>query len=205
MAIMTFPHSRWHGFASSLERCGESLPERETDRAARWYRKAVEYLPSYVKARVHLAEIHLSCDQDGDAEALLVPAIASGDPEVRWRLADVMTATGRPAAADEQLEAARRGLEVLLGKHLLAFADHGAEFYAGSGNNPRRAFELASINVANRPTLRAFAQTHATAIAADELRAASEILAAAENAMGWNRRVPSIAAGGNWKSDGAAT
>jgi hypothetical protein len=33
---------------------------------------------------------------------------------------------------------------------LLAFADHGAEFYSGSGNNPRRAFELASINLANR-------------------------------------------------------
>ena len=31
------------------------------------------------------------------------------------------------------------------------FADHGAEFYSGSGNDAARAFELASINVANRP------------------------------------------------------
>ncbi len=36
---------------------GELVPERQSARAARWYRKAVEYLPSYVKARVHLAEI----------------------------------------------------------------------------------------------------------------------------------------------------
>jgi tetratricopeptide (TPR) repeat protein len=163
---------------------GELVPEREADRAARWYRKAIEYLPSYVKARVHLAEIYLSCDRAGDAEALLIPAIATGDPEVRWRLADVLTTTGRSAAAEEQLQAARRGFEVLLGKHLLAFADHGAEFYAGSGNDPRRAFELARVNVANRPTLRAFTQAHATAIAAGDLRAASESLAAAETRWG---------------------
>ena len=38
------------------------------------------------KARVHLAEIYSSSGRAGDAEALLIPAISSGDPEVRWRL-----------------------------------------------------------------------------------------------------------------------
>jgi transposase len=47
------------------------------------------------------------------------------------------------------------GFDAVLHRHLLAFADHGAEFYAGSGNDQRRALDLARINVANRPTLRA--------------------------------------------------
>jgi hypothetical protein len=37
----------------------------------------------------------------------------------------------------------------------LAFADHATEFYAGTGNDRRRALELARVNVANRPTRRA--------------------------------------------------
>jgi tetratricopeptide (TPR) repeat protein len=38
---------------------GELVPARQSDRAALWYRKAVAYLPAYVKARVHLAEIYV--------------------------------------------------------------------------------------------------------------------------------------------------
>jgi hypothetical protein len=39
------------------------------------------------------------------------------------------------------MQAARFGFEALLERHFLAFADHGAEFYAGSGNNSRRAVD----------------------------------------------------------------
>src|SRR6185503_7896660 len=59
-------------------------------RAALWYRRALAYLPGYVKARVHLAEICTGQEQTGDAEALLLPALASGDPEVPWRLAEAL-------------------------------------------------------------------------------------------------------------------
>ena len=163
---------------------GELVPEPELNRAARWYRKAIDYLPCYVKARVHLTEIHFSCGRWEEAEALLHPVIDSSDPEVAWRLADVLNATGRFAAAEAQLQAARAGFEVLLDKHLLAFADHGAEFYAGSGGNRTRAYELARLNLANRPTLRAFEQAYATATAADEAHAATEILAAARSRWG---------------------
>lgn len=45
-----------------------------------------------------------------------------------------------------------------------AFADHAAEFYAGSGNNHRRALELARINATNRPTPRAIKQAHAIGV-----------------------------------------
>jgi tetratricopeptide (TPR) repeat protein len=114
---------------------GELVPVPDPNFAALWYRRAIGYLPGYVKARVHLAEIYASQGQTEDAEALLVPALSSRDPEVQWRLADVLIAQDRLAEAEIQLDAARSGFDELLRKHLLAFADHAAEFYAGSGND----------------------------------------------------------------------
>lgn len=136
---------------------GELVPEPDADRAAAWYRRAIAILPSYVKARVHLAEL---CEAD-DAEALLRPALASSDPEVLWRLADVLAAQGRFEESEMHLALAHRGFETLLEKHPLAFADHGAEFYAGSGGDRSRALELACANAANRPTIRAVRQAQA--------------------------------------------
>jgi hypothetical protein len=116
-----------------------------------------------VKARVHLAEICLSRGRAVDAEALLLRALASRDPEVRWRLGDALIVQGRRADAMLQLDAARFGFEELLRKHRLAFADHAAAFYDGSGNDRRRALELARVNAANRPTRRAVVRLHAIA------------------------------------------
>jgi tetratricopeptide (TPR) repeat protein len=158
---------------------GELVAEPASSRAAAWYRQAIAYLPCYVKARVHLAEIHASGGRAGDAEGLLGPAVSSGDPEVCWRLADVMAARGGFADAEALLQAARSGFERLIEKHLLAFADHAAEFYAGSGHDCRRALDLARVNLANRPTRRAFEQAYAIAVGAGDAAAASDILAAA--------------------------
>jgi len=163
---------------------GELVPGGQPTRAAGWYQHAIQYLPGYVKARVHLAEIYLRYELVGEAEALLMPVAVSGDPEVSWRLADVLVAMGKFAEAKEQMQAARSGFESLLEKHLLAFADHGAEFYADSGNDPRRAFELASINLANRPTMRAFEQAYEASVAAGESERAAKIVAAAEDRWG---------------------
>jgi tetratricopeptide (TPR) repeat protein len=142
---------------------GELVPTPDPERAALWYRRAIAYVPGYTKARVHLAEVCTSQDHTDDAEALLLPVLSSGDPEVRWRLADVLIAQDRLEEAAAQLEAARAGFERLLEGHLLAFADHAAEFYADSGNDCRRALELARANVANRPTRRAVKQAQAIA------------------------------------------
>lgn len=158
---------------------GEVVPDRQTRVAAQWYRRAIDYVPSYTKACVHLAEIYSVCGRLDDAEALLTPLIASSDPEVRWRLADVLRAKGKISDAEEHLQAARSRFEDLLGRHLLAFADHGAEFFAGSGNDLCRALELARCNVANRPTLRAFELAHAIALSAGDTVAASSLLTAA--------------------------
>jgi hypothetical protein len=134
---------------------GELVPDAQSSRAEYWYQKAIEYLPCYVKARVHLAEVYLGYEREKEAEALLVGAILSGDPEVHWRLADVLAKMGRFAEAEVQMQTSRSGFEALLEKHLIAFADHGAEFYSGSGDDPGSAFELANINLLNRPTIRA--------------------------------------------------
>jgi hypothetical protein len=142
---------------------GELVPVPSLNLGAFWYRRAIAYLPGYVKVRVHLAEIYTSQGQTRDAEALLVPALSSHDPEVRWRLADVLIAQGQFVEGESQLNAARIGFEELLRKHPLAFADHAAEFYAGSGSDCRRALELARANVANRPIRRAVNQKHAIA------------------------------------------
>jgi tetratricopeptide (TPR) repeat protein len=163
---------------------GELVPKPQLSRAAQWYRKAIEYLPCYVKARVHLAESYSRAGRTDDAEALLIPAVSSGDPEVHWRLAEVLTARNNFADGDAQMQAARAGFEILLKKHLLAFADHGAEFYSGSGDDAGRAFELARVNAVNRPTLRAFELAYATASRAREFDGASKILQDANERWG---------------------
>jgi hypothetical protein len=147
---------------------GELVLVPDPNLAAFWYRRAIAYLPRYVKARVHLAEIYTNRGHARDAEELLLPELSSHDPEVSWRLAEVLIAQEKFQAAELHLEAARSGFDDLLSRHLLAFADHAAEFYAGSGNDRRRALELARINCANRPTRRAVRQMHAIAAKADE-------------------------------------
>jgi len=142
---------------------GELAPLPNPNLAALWYRRAIGYLPGYVRARVHLAEIYASQDQTGDAEAVLLPVLSSRDPEVQWRLADVLIAQDRFEEAETQLDAARCRFEELLGRHPLAFADHAAEFYAASGNDCRQALDLARANVENRPTRRAVKQARAIA------------------------------------------
>jgi tetratricopeptide (TPR) repeat protein len=142
---------------------GELAPAPDLRLAAFWYARAIAYLPRYVRARVHLAETYASQGHAEDAETILLPALSSSDPELRWRLADVLLAQGRSEEAQKHMDAARHGFDELLGKYPLAFADHAAEFYAGSGSNRRRALELARTNSANRPTRRALRQAQAIA------------------------------------------
>jgi tetratricopeptide (TPR) repeat protein len=163
---------------------GELVPEIQPDRAEQWYRKAIDYVPSYVKARVHLSEILLGDGRFEDAQALLSPVSSSDDPEVNWRLADVMAAMGNHNEAALQMQIARSGFENLLQKHLLAFADHGAEFYSGSGKDAERAFELARMNLQNRPTLRAFEQAYEIGVESGKSAESAEILLAAGERWG---------------------
>jgi tetratricopeptide (TPR) repeat protein len=164
---------------------GELTPEPSPALAAQWYRQAIAILPMYTKARVHLAEI---CSAEGnfsEAEELLRRVMAIGDPEVDWRLADVLADQEKFEESEERMKAAHSGFESLLERHLLAFADHGAEFYAGSGGGLPRALHLARINADNRPTLRAIEQAHKVAILADDAAAAFELLSEATKRWGY--------------------
>jgi tetratricopeptide (TPR) repeat protein len=163
---------------------GELVPEPHLERAAMWYGKALDSLPGYVKARVHLAEIEIRSGEYAKAEALLQSTPSSTDPEVTWRLAEALMFGGKRAEAEAQLEDARRAFEVVLARYPLAFADHGADFYAGCGGDVSRAFELAARNVANRPTLRALEQAYAIALRAGEHGFATYVAAEATERHG---------------------
>ena len=158
---------------------GELATEPDLSASAQWYRRAIAVLPMYTKARVHLAEIYSSDGSLDDAEALLRPIVTVRDPEVDWRLADVLAARGKFEESEARMQAARSGFDWLLERHLLAFADHGAAFYAGSGNDCRRALQLARINADNRPTRRALEQARNIAISVGDTGAASELLSVA--------------------------
>lgn len=159
---------------------GERVPAPCADLAAQWYSKAIGYLPSYVKARVHCAELLHDQSADEEARTLLEPALESGDPEVYWRLAEVAGAVDQADAAS-YMEAARSGFESLLARHPLAFADHASEFFLGAGGDPARALTLAQLNLANRATLRAFELALEAALAAGDRLAAKDIVAEARH------------------------
>ncbi|WP_375778594.1 hypothetical protein ACE103_05390 [Bradyrhizobium sp. ma5] len=158
---------------------GELAREPDFYAATQCYRRAIAVLPMYTKARVHLAEIYASARSLDEAEALLRPIVTIGDPEVDWRLADILAAQRKFEESETRMNAARSGFDSLLERHLLAFADHGAEFYAGSGNDWRRALQLAQINADNRPTLRALEQVRNIATSARNMAAALQLPSAA--------------------------
>jgi hypothetical protein len=163
---------------------GETIPEPDRCRAAFWYQQAIAYLPAYTRARVHLAEIHLDDGQPHAAETLLLPVVTSGDPEPRWRLAQAMLAQGRAEEDELHRKAAGAAFEALLARYELAFADHAAEFYLSSGADIARAYGLARLNLANRPTLRAFELAYTAAKAACDEHFISELLVWAQAQWG---------------------
>jgi hypothetical protein len=61
---------------------GKFVPETQSGQAVCWYQKAIEYLPCYVKARVHLSEIYLDYDQTSQAN--FTPFYTTIDTRVRF-------------------------------------------------------------------------------------------------------------------------
>lgn len=129
--------------ASVLARAGDRA------RAKAYFAEAVQVLPAYAHAAVHLAG--LSTAQE--AVTILQPLLATTeDPEVLASLADAERRTGAAAAAETHLAQAKARYEALLADHPEAFYDHAASFYLGAGHDPARALELAHKNVTLRPT-----------------------------------------------------
>jgi len=126
----------------------------DPDRGAAHLAGALDYLPEFVAARLHLAEIEARRGAGASALALLAPVADSGDPEVMALLGQLHAAAD-PVRGAAEIEAARARFEDLLARQPLAFADHAAEFYLGAGADPERAWQLASANRAERNTPRA--------------------------------------------------
>jgi tetratricopeptide (TPR) repeat protein len=126
-------------------------------RAEEMYVRALDHLPQFVTASVHLAELEAGRGDVQAAIARLTPLTSSNEPEVLALLGELHVRTGDRERGLREIESARARYESLLAKHPLAFADHAAEFYLGPGNDPQRASKLAQQNLAARRTKRAIA------------------------------------------------
>jgi hypothetical protein len=169
--MAAFRRSRWHGSAFNVACCGENSCQSKIP-ISQSFGISAPLLTSPATQRRVCTWRKSTQPRAPNADALLIPALSSRDPEVGWRLADVLVAQRRFEGAEMQLEAARSGFDHLLGRHLYAFADHAAAFYAGK--DWRRALDLARTNVANRPTRRAVRQAETIASNAGEAAGASE-------------------------------
>ena len=121
-------------------------------RALRRYEEALHYLPEYVSARIHLAELKMQAGDTRAALALLKPIAKGQDPEPAGRLAEFLEAAGEGKVSTPYREMALQGWQALLDRYPLAFADHAAEFWLGAGENPELALEWAAENYKTRPT-----------------------------------------------------
>jgi tetratricopeptide (TPR) repeat protein len=150
------------------------------DYAEPLYREAVERIPSYIVANVHLAEIEAQRGDTSAALARLLPlADSTDDPEPSGFVAELLSATD-PAAGAGDAARARERYEALLALYPLAFADHAAEFFAGPvGRDPGRGLELALENLENRPTPRAYIVALEAARASEQPAMACELARAA--------------------------
>ena len=111
--IRMFRRSLPRGRRFSSACCGaRRVPVPEAERAAKWYRTAIDYLPGYVKARVHLAEIYLDqgtharCDGAARAGArtAATPKCPGASPTSRKPQATLAKrrCTSRPLARDSK-------------------------------------------------------------------------------------------------------
>ena len=151
---LPFPYA-WIYFARGLiwsEQGGDQA------RAERLYTQALMYVPEFVTANIHLAEIEaLRGDSESAIELLENVVQSSNEPEARALLGVLHLRTGDSKRGSREIAEARTNYELLLSRDPLAFADHGAEFYLGPGADPERAWVLAQQNLSNRQTPRAAA------------------------------------------------
>ena len=145
------------------------------------YAEALEAIPDYVHAAVHLAATDKPEDAITRLEALRKK---STDPDILVALADAYKKTKKDVEAKELTEKAKTTYESLVAKHPEAYRDHAARFYLGAGNDSKKALELAEKNAALRPTEEAIDLWMATAAGAERKDAVCKS-AAAMNKLRW--------------------
>ena len=143
-------------FARGLMWCEQG---QEAERGASHYRRALQAVPEFVAARIHLAEFEMAQGQEAAAEAgLQRVATASDEPEAWARLGELhlRQGQGQHARGQAEIRRARLRYDTLLARHPAAFADHAAEFYLGAGADAQRAWGWAQVNLRERQTRRAY-------------------------------------------------
>lgn len=131
-----------------------SMRRGDLDKAEAVFAALDAILPAHVPGRGHRAEVAFARGKLDVAEELVAPLLeASDDPGYRALYAEILAARGDGRSA-RHAELAAEEYERLLARRLEAYADHAADFFIGIGNRPKRALELALINLKIRDTPR---------------------------------------------------
>jgi tetratricopeptide (TPR) repeat protein len=145
----------------------------EEDAARRYYEEAIEILPEYTHAAIHLAPRD---PPDVAIRRLVKVQLRSDDPSVTAALAEAHRRAGHAEESRRLVAEARQRFRDAVETHPEAFADHAARFWLEAGAEPKLALELARRNADNRPTEEALDLRMAAAAAANDRR---EVCAAA--------------------------
>jgi tetratricopeptide (TPR) repeat protein len=178
-----FPYA-WNYFARAL-----MWTEQAGDRAKgeAFYAQALIFLPEFVSATIHKAELEVSRGDLMSAMVRLERIAVDQEPEAMALLGVLYVRVGDGARGWHEISLARQRFESLLSRHPLAFADHATEFYLGPGADAQLAWIWAQRNLENRRTDRAIALAIKAARASGHEYEACELLAS-----GMTQSVPSI-------------
>lgn len=162
----------------------------QSERAIPLYQEALRRLPRFVSANVHLAELQAEAgDVEGAIARLHGLSAKTADPEPKGVLAELLEKVGRSGSVLK--EEAKSRYESLLQRHREGFLDHASEFFAGAGEDPKRALKLAQENLKLREGARARMLVINAAHAADDAAAGCSMSDASRQ---WADRSPSLAA-----------
>jgi tetratricopeptide (TPR) repeat protein len=141
------------------------------------YKRALTYLPEFVAANAHLAQLEAAHGDTASAiDRLEHVVVTVNDPEALALLGGLYVKGGDAVRGREEISLAQQRYESLLARYPLGFADHGAGFYLGPGADPERAWDLAQRNLANRKTDRAYALAIMAAEATGRYREACDLI-----------------------------
>jgi len=141
-----------------------------------WFAEAIDILPPYAHAAVHLAPGEPALDAIARLEAIRK---TSDDPEVLASLAGAHKRAGHGDDAKKIAAEAAARYDAVVAQYPEAFSDHAARFWLGAGNDPKKALALAKSNAGNRPTEEALDLWMATGAGAKS----NDDICAAEKAM----------------------
>lgn len=178
-----FPYA-WIYFARGL-----MWTEQAGDRARgeSLYVQALNYLPEFVVANIHMAELETARGDLASSIARLERIVASSnEPEALSLLGQLHMRSGDSTKGLQEIALARQRYRWLLDHYPLAFADHAAEFYLGPGADPERAWSLARQNLANRKTDRAYVLAIKAARATGRFQEACALVASAQSHLTYN-------------------